>query len=323
VAGPYLREPDKRIRRLPRIIVKGVSELFARAVRARCQAIDLQCELRRFGENNSDLLHRSNTPGYLFALGALLPWGAVLTYCAWHRPGGWLGLVVVAAAGPAAAAFVMRYAHWLVPAMARLPPKTSSWRFPPSLAARYQTALGKVSAPELKGTLRRLFERVLAISVASKGSPADVVGILDGAQMAALNLAERGFDLAEAAQAGLDRLRFANEPGLMATLEALRARQQTEPREQLSEQILVTEQALAEVAALEQAYHAAADRLLRVLAALERASVDLLLAGAPQPTAVTAQIERLSIDTAVAKEVAQEMAELEPVDPGRPPSPRE
>jgi hypothetical protein len=317
VPGPYLRRGAKPIDGLPRILVKGVSEPVARAVRVRCQAIDCQVELRRKGENNSDLLHKSNTPGYLFAAGLLAPWGALLLLVILLLPEQWVLTALTALAGPIAGAVAIRYADRFLPAMATIARTGSVRGLPPSLAARYQKALEKVRAPELVGTLRKVFERTLTIFGASRASSADVEGTVAEAQKRSLDLALRGFELAEAAQAALERVRQASEAELLATLDALRARQQAEPQRasEYAARIGATERALGEIASLEQTYNVATDRLLRVLAALEQASIDLLIAGAPRLTAVTQQIRRLSIDAAVAKGIAQEMAEIEAGEP--------
>jgi hypothetical protein len=264
VPNPELERASWRaVTGLPRVIVKGVGEPLARLLRERCQAQGLQVELRRFSENNSDLLHKSNTPSWLFALGLGLPWlgllvGSILYFLqsglSVRQPLAGLGLILPASLGPVGGWFLLRYAHLLLPALAKMPVVESAVPLPGQLVLKYREALKSVKAPSLRGTVRRLFERLLVLRGTRDSAPPHVQLLLEEPCDAALRLAEQGLVLAQAAQAMLDRIRLAGEPELWAELESLKARAEHNPseRETIAPLIAAKEQALAQVALLER-----------------------------------------------------------------------
>lgn len=288
---------------VPRVILKGIGEPLARLVRERCQARELQVELRRYRENNSDLLHRSNTPGYLFALAVLLPWGlgtAALLYGHVVSPESWslVWPILSFVLGPLFAAAAMTRAHRFLPALAELPLVGEATPLPGPLVVRYRNALASVRAPQLRGTLRMLLERTLVLHAAGAGESAQAQALLALPRATALRLAGEAIELAQDAQAAQDRLERCGETELWESLEALRAQAQSGAGADLAAAIAAKEAALAEVAALERAQIAATQRLLRVAGALELAAVQVLAAGAPDQRSLSLELEQLAAEAA-------------------------
>jgi hypothetical protein len=336
-SAPALREvvrrvggvPDPELERaswravtgLPRVIVKGVGEPLARLLRERCQAQGLQVELRRFSENNADLLHKANTPSWLFALGLVAPWLAVLggsiylyarSGLAVSQPLTALGLLIPAATGPVGGWFLLRRAHVLLPALAEMPVVEAATPLPDSLVLKYREALKSVKAPSLRGTVRRLFERLLVLRGTRDSASPHVQLLLEEPCEAALRLAEQGLALAQATQAMLERVRLAGEPELWAELESLRARAQRNPteREALEPLIATKEQALAQVALLEREQVLTTQKLLRVASALELASVHALVAvTTASPGGLSLELRRLTEEAEFAATAARQIAQ--------------
>lgn len=274
------------------MLLKGVGEPLARLVRERCQVKNLQVELRRFSENNWDLLHKSNTPGYLFASSCVAPWALITGACIyqylelrlWASSPFWLLLPVIpAVAGPALLGWILKRTHQFLRVLAHLEKSREILALPSKLAHRYRAALGVVRSPALRGTLRALFERALVIFGAAQNVPSHVRALLEGPRASALELAQHGIELAEAAQTAQDRRALAREAELIAELESLRARLQADPRDggELEPLIEVKQEALRQVEVLEQVQVTVTQKLLRVAAALELAATRVLVAGLP------------------------------------------
>ncbi len=318
-----LKRRDKKVvAGLPKVILKGIGEPLARLVRDRAIAGDLQVEMRRQSENNSDLLHDSNTPGYLFLLGVMLPWMGVLGWAITSLVESGHGLPLVVAVGfggPALAAVVMRYPHQVLPALASLQKLAPTAQLPPRLVARYRDALPRLTEPSLRGTLARLFERALVVHVTASQGQAHVQMLLDDTARATLEVAERAVALALEAQDALDRLQRADEPGLVQDLEVLRSRLAQSPADPaLVTALAAREQALAETAALEQAHLQASHRLLRAATALEVTAVQVLLAHAQDGAGISVQLQQVLDEAHFAGEAARRISQDAARDGGLP-----
>jgi hypothetical protein len=322
IPGPDLARASWRtVTGLPRVIIKGVGEPLARLVRERCQARGFQVELRRFSENNSDLLHKANTPSWLFTLGLVVPWMAVLGGCIWAfarsgfavtHPLRGLWLALPAALGPVGGWFLLRNAHQLLPALARMAEMETTAPLPERLVLKYREALRSVQTPSLRGTVRRLFERLLVLRGTRHTAAPHVQLLLEEPCAAALRLAEQGLVLAQAAQAILERVRLAGEPELWAELESLKARAEHFPAERpaLAPLISAKEQALAQVALLEREQVLTTQKLLRVASALELASVHALVAASTaSPGGLSMELRQLTEEAEFAAGAAREIAQ--------------
>ncbi|HCF57202.1 MAG TPA: hypothetical protein DFS52_04280 [Myxococcales bacterium] len=304
---------QKAVKGLPKLILKQVSEPLARLVRDRCLARDLQVELRKIGENNTDLLHRSNTPGYLFAAALLLPWGGVVAALLVGVIGGGavLPFVVALVLGPLAGLLLVKQAHLLLPALARLPKVVEARPFPASLASRYRASLAKLRSPAVRGTLKRIFERALVIhSAAHEGAP-HVRMLLEEPCRSALTLAERSLDLARQVDDALARLALAGEAELFDELESLKARALADPAQAavLQPSIAAKEQALEQAGQLERVHVQSSQRLLQVASTLELAAAQALVVGLPDTvTGMTVELKRLVEQAHTAVEVAQDVS---------------
>jgi hypothetical protein len=167
---------------------------------------------------------------------------------------------------------VLKRAHWFLPALARLPRPGGRSPFPDRLALRYRTSLGRVKDPDVRGTLRRVFERTLVIHGAATRGPPHVQMLLEEPTRSALELAERGMALAESTQQALDRLTRSGEADLLADLESLRARAAAHPAQAAA----LEREAAVKQAVLEQEHLRQAHQLLSVASTLELASVHAL-----------------------------------------------
>lgn len=307
------KRSPKIVKDLPRLVFKHVSEPLARLVRDRCLARDLQVELRTIRENNTDLLHRSNTPGYLFAAALLLPWGGVVAALLYDviKGGSVLPFVIALLLGPLAGLLLVRQAHLLLPALARLPEVNEARPFPASLAARYRASLAKLRSPVVRGTLKRIFERALVIHSAAHEGPPHVRMLLEEPCRSALTLAERSLDLAGQVDDVLERLSRAGEAQLFDELESLKARALADPSQAdaLRPSIEAKEQALEQVGQLERVHVQSSQRLLEVASTLELAAAQALVAGLPHAvTGMTVELKRLVEQAQTAVEVAEDVS---------------
>ena len=102
------------------------------------------------------------------------------------------------------------------------------------------------------------------------------------------------------------------EPELWSELESLKARAQHNPweRETLAPLIASKEQALAQVALLEQEQVLTTQKLLRVASALELASVHALVATTmASPGGLSLELRRLTAEAEFAATAARELAQ--------------
>jgi hypothetical protein len=311
------RKLEKASRRavggLPKVVLSGISEPLARLVRERCLAADLQVELRRTRENNSDLLHRSNTPGYLFAAALLLPWGAmVFAGLSSVVQGGSLApLVALLVAGPLAGGLVLKRADLLLPTLAKVPELGAQHPFPAALASRFRATLARLKRGGVKATLRRIFERTLVLHGAAHEGPPHVRMLLEEPCRSALVLAQRALELAVQAEEAQRRFEQIGEAAVLDELEALRARIQADPAQaaQLLPLVADKERVLAEAAQLELAQVQASQRLLQVASTIEVAAAQALAAGMPAaPTGLSVELQRLVEQAGTAAEVAAEVS---------------
>ena len=303
-------------RDVPRLLLKNVGEPVARLLRERCLPHDLQVEIRRISDGTADLLHRSSVPRWLFLLGLMVPWALLFGagIVAYVRGGGGatqLGvLAAVGLGGPAAASWVLRNAHRLVPALATVPVTGQASPLPAGLAARYRAVLAQLKDRGLQATVRRLVERTLTLHRSFREAPPSVQMLFDEPRQQAIELTIRALDIAIDVQRRLDRLAAVDEPRLLARLEELRHRaaDELEPAHALREAIAGVEQACREAGDLERVQALAMSQLLRISAALETTAARLDLATAPGDTGVSRELRRLHEDVGFAVHAAQEMA---------------
>ena len=266
-------------------------------MRDRAVAGELQVELRRQTENNSDLLHKSNTPSYLFALVFMVPWGLASFWAINRVIDGASSLLLPIAlgiGGPLAGAWIMKNAHRFLRPLATLKRLVAVRQLPAALVARYRAALPRLSDAALKGTLARLFERALVIHTAATQGRPHVQMLLEETSEGCLRLAESAIAVALEAQEALDRHTQAGEAELAQQLEVLRSRYALAPKDvQLAAALAEKEKALLAIAELEQAHLRASHRLLKAASALEVVAVQALLAHAPTPTGVSVELRRV------------------------------
>jgi len=315
---PWLHVPEnRRVRGLPRVLVKGVDRLVAERLRERALEEDLQVELRSFDENNSDLLHKSNTPSYLFLLALMLPWGLLVTttWLAYYHLGEmWaFPFFTLMCAGPFLVAWLFKRAHDFLPAMASVP-KTSQRKAEndavEALRQELQGALQAVRDESLQADMRRLVRLGLKIelAVAAGGSAR---GMKNPTALARA-LVKRGLLLTRKAQELADRMKLVDEGGLVRRMEDLSERQRRQEGETGGADALKRmEAALAHSRSLEQAYQLCCERLLRAISTLELSSVELLVAGAPPVPRVSVLIDRLRLETEVVLDTARAMQALD------------
>lgn len=305
----------RAVARLPRVVIKGVGEPLALLLRERCQRKDLQVELRQFSENNSDLLHRSNTPSYVFASGLVGSWAALvglatLFYFEAGYSNGALGFLIPATpalAGPLVGAAMLRHTHWFLPPLADLPRKQEHMTLPLTLIRQYRDALEQVKVPALRGTLRRVLERALVIHGVGRGGPPHVEMLLDGPRRAALTLASQGIRMGLAAEQALRHLSLAGEAELLSDVETLRHRLQNGGDSSLASLLAKKQAALEQISELERASTLATQRLLRIATALEVASVHVLVAANPRSEEFSQVLKDLVSEAQVASEVTREI----------------
>lgn len=309
-------------KRLPKVLVKGVGEALAKLLRDRCVARDLQVELRRTTENNVDLLYRSAMPAYVFVGGAAIVWLAVVGAAVRNHLSIWaaggellaasVGIGAALASGPALYGLLRRHAHRLLPPLATIATESASVPLPAATISAYRAALAAVREESLRGTLRRLLERALAIQHAASSAPEHLLGVLEEPRSVALGLVEEAARLAIAAQGQLDRLAACNESAVRDEIAALQARHAAATQESAKrtlEGFLAEKHAtLAEIAELERAQAESTQRLLRVASGVELATVRLLAASAPDATGASREIDRLSLQADAAVRTARAMA---------------
>ena len=305
-----LQGKDSRVvSSLPKVILKGIGEPLARLIRDRAIAGELQVEVRKQSENNSDLLHKGNTPSYLFVMGLAVPWIAALGWAIETQLEHGRALPVgLAVAGPAVAWGVARHAHRFLPPLATLERLAPVAQLPPSLVARFRDALPQLSDPSLKGTLTRLFERALVIHVAANAGKPHVQMLLEETAHATLRVAARAVEMALEAQGALDRVKLAGEADRLQELEVLRSRLAQAPNDaNLAAALAEKEQALAAVEVLEQAHLVATHRLLKAASALEVTAVQSVLAHATTATGISVQLAQVLEEAEFAGRSAREI----------------
>lgn len=306
---------ERPVSGLPKLIAKGIHEHLALRLRAACQTRGFQVELRRIGEANADLLHRANTPGYLFLAGIVVPWMAALVGAldaAREASGSILAntlpTALVAAAGPLIAWLLLKKAHWFLIPLSKLPPPPRTAPFPRQLATRYQEALRRLEDRTVIGTLQRLFERALTVFAACSLPEAMVAPLFDLPRATALKLAERGLDLADAVDDARRRLDHANAADLTRTVMALRARAAEQPPQAtLAVELAAHEHALHAIDELEEAHVRASEQLLRLSSGLEVSAARLLGAHTPAVATVSQELKRLFAETEIAIRHAQDL----------------
>jgi protein kinase-like protein len=318
------RVDPRPIAGLPKVILKGVAEPLARLVRERCQAKDLQVEIRSFKERNYDLLHQANTPGLILFLGLFVPWAllffALVTSAIdeARRTGKIVcstclaGLVLLSVVGVAVARLVTWRAHLLLPPLSIMPKIQVGSSIPASLVERYRNALATVTNRSLHGTLVRLFGRTLIISSAKDKARPDARALLEEPHNLSLQLAAQAMDLAEAAQASLEQLEHFREDEIWAELAALRAKAAMEAGKEAEISILIREKEaeLVAISRLEQGQALASQRLLRIASALELAAVRVVAASVPDASGITRELERFALETEIAATTARDMENL-------------
>ena len=311
-----LERADPAIARdVPRLLLKQVGEPVARLLRERCLPHDLQVEIRRISDGTADLLHRSSVPRWLFLLGLMVPWalllgaGVVLSVrdgATSHLP----LLLGVGVGGPVAAAWILRNAHRLVPALATVPVAAEPLPLPAGLGARYRATLRQLKDRALQATVHRLVERTLILHRSFREAPPSVQMLFDEPRLQAVQLTVRALDIAGDVQRRLDRMTVVDEPRLLARLEELRSRATAEPEHaaELGQAIAEVEQACRESGELERAQALAMSQLLRISAALETTVARLDLATAPGDTGVSRELRRLQEDVGFAVRATNEIA---------------
>ena len=327
VSGSRLTAEKRSVtKELPRVIVKGLAEGPARTLRDRCQAEDLQVELRQYSENNSDLLHRSTTPGYVFAAALMLPWLLALSIALWiyvDRAGitflsPWVLLpMAVLVAGVGIAMVVFRHAHVLLPALARFQRTIAAVSIPDAFLTSYRATAKRVTEPPLRSSIRRLLERVATIDRATHRASGPAQALLLDTNEAVVDTAELGLRLASDAQETIDHLKRAEEATIMRDLESLSSQIRAHPERTGELQALIDakEETLARIGKLEQRYARTSHQLLEVVTALDRATAALLLSAAPSAASVSSVVGRLRDQTDSATEALKDLEAALTEDP--------